>query len=91
VVKLVWVPGHIGIEGNEIADQRARHGCLHPIMGPKHAFGISVKVARGVIRDWTSRKHGSIGNPFMNKGRLRGLKRSSVKKGRELLNLSPNH
>jgi len=55
--QLVWVPGHIGIDGNEIADQLARESSSHPLIGPEPALGISPKVARGVIRDWTSRRH----------------------------------
>jgi hypothetical protein len=27
------------------------------LMGPVRALGISAKVARGVMRGWTSRKH----------------------------------
>jgi ribonuclease HI len=51
-IPLVWVPGHMGIDGNEIADQSVRQGSSHPLVGPEPAF-ISTKVAR----DWTSRKH----------------------------------
>jgi hypothetical protein len=32
-------------------------GSSHPLIGPEPARGISAKVARGVNRDWTSRKH----------------------------------
>jgi hypothetical protein len=46
----------MGIDGNEIADQLARQGSSHPFMGPEPALGISAKVARGVIREWMSRK-----------------------------------
>jgi hypothetical protein len=45
------------IDGNEIADYLTRESSSHPLRGPEHAFGISVKVARGVIGDWTNRKH----------------------------------
>jgi hypothetical protein len=45
------VPGHDGIDGNEIANQLARIGCSHPLIGPKCAIGISTKVARVVIKD----------------------------------------
>jgi hypothetical protein len=48
---LAWVPRHIGIDGNEVADQLARHYFLCPHVGPELAFGILTKVARGVIRD----------------------------------------
>jgi ribonuclease HI len=50
-IKLVRVPGHNGIDGNEIANQLTRIGCSHPLTGPKHAIGISTKVARVVIKD----------------------------------------
>jgi ribonuclease HI len=46
-IQLVWVPGHIGIDGNEIADQLARQCSSHPLTGPEPALGISAKVARG--------------------------------------------
>jgi hypothetical protein len=35
------------IVGNEIADQLARQGSLHPLMGPESALSISAKIARG--------------------------------------------
>jgi len=38
----------MGIHGNEIARQRSSH----PLTGPEPAFGISAKVAKGVIKDW---------------------------------------
>jgi hypothetical protein len=47
----------MGIDTNEIADQLAREGSSHPLIGPEAALGISPKVARVIIRDWTSRKH----------------------------------
>jgi ribonuclease HI len=56
-VQLVWVPGHMRIDGNEIADYLTRESSSHPLRGPEHALGISAKVARGVTGDWTNRKH----------------------------------
>jgi ribonuclease HI len=46
-IQLVWEPGHIGIDGNEIANQLARQGSSHPLIGPEPALDISAKVARG--------------------------------------------
>jgi len=45
------VPGNIGIDGSEVADQLARHYFPCTLVGPEPALGISTKVARGVIRD----------------------------------------
>jgi ribonuclease HI len=49
-IQLVWVPGHMLIDGNKIADQLARQGSSLLLIGPGHALVISAKVARGVIR-----------------------------------------
>ena len=51
------MPGHMGIDGIEITDQSAKDGSSLPLIGPELALGISASVARGVIRDWMSRKH----------------------------------
>jgi hypothetical protein len=67
----------MGIDGNEIADQSAREGSSHPITGPYPAPGIYAKVARGVITDWTRRKHESIRGQRQGKGLF---KKPSVKK-----------
>ena len=47
----------MGIDGNETADQLARQGSSHLLIGPEPTFGIFANVVRGVIRNWTSRKH----------------------------------
>jgi ribonuclease HI len=53
-IKLAWVPGHMGVDGNEIADQLSRQGFSYPLIGPQSVLGISANV---VIRDWTNSKH----------------------------------
>jgi hypothetical protein len=45
------------IVGNETADQLAKAGSDHPLIGPEPACGISIGVAKKAVRDWMSRKH----------------------------------
>ena len=33
-IQMVWVPGHIGINGNETADELVRQGSSHALRGP---------------------------------------------------------
>ena len=54
---MVWVPGHLGIDGNEITAKLATEVPSHPLIGPESALGICAKAARGVIRYWTKRKN----------------------------------
>jgi hypothetical protein len=54
------VPGHEGIVGNKTADQLARTGSEHPLIGPEPVCGISIGVAKKAVRDWTNRSHKNI-------------------------------
>jgi hypothetical protein len=48
-VHFLWVPDVKEIEGNEIADQLAKGGSLHPFIGPELACGTSDRVTGRVI------------------------------------------
>jgi ribonuclease HI len=41
-MQLVWMPGHMGTDVNETANQVARPGFSHLLIQPKPAHGISV-------------------------------------------------
>jgi ribonuclease HI len=56
-VYLLWVLGHKGIQGNDIANQLASKGSQHLFIGPEPACGISGRVAERAIRDWVCREH----------------------------------
>jgi ribonuclease HI len=49
-VQLIWVPGHKGIVGNDMANQLARMGSEHPFIGLEPACGISIGVAMKAVK-----------------------------------------
>jgi hypothetical protein len=89
--QLIWVPGHMRIHGNEMADQLARQGSSHPFIGPEPSLGISAKIAREVIRGWTQRKHTEYWQSINGQSQARDfLKRPSAIRAGELLSLNRN-
>jgi hypothetical protein len=51
-VKLIWVPGHSGVEGNEKRHQLAKLGADEPLLGPEPFCGITKNTARRAIDLW---------------------------------------
>ena len=55
-VRLLWVPGHSGVDGNEVADSLATQASYSDLIGPEPAIGITVTTVRSEIRSWANKR-----------------------------------
>ena len=52
-VRLLWVPGHSNIDGNETADELAKQATLMDYVGPEPALGLSLMNIKYEISQWS--------------------------------------
>ena len=56
-VVLYWVPGHAGVQGNEIADKLARDGSVQRFVGLEAFLGVSRQNIQRKMKRWMEKQH----------------------------------
>jgi hypothetical protein len=57
VERLYWVPGHVRVRGNEIADGIARNGSERGFLGPEPVLGVSRRDIQNRQGRWLNSQH----------------------------------
>ena len=56
-VGLYWVPGHAGVQGNEITNKLTRGSSAQKFVGPELSLGVSRQNMRNKIKHWVYNQH----------------------------------
>jgi len=56
-VILLWVTGHLGVDGNEMSDRLAKQATHTVFFGPEPAVRITASTVRTEVRAWAFKEH----------------------------------
>jgi len=82
-VRLLWVPGHCNIVGNEQADQLAKQAAGTDFTGPEPAVGLPIDSVRLLVHRWAIKEQVKLWqqHPGCRQGKLLLQRYNSVLQG----------
>ena len=61
-VSIAWVPGHVGVHGNEVADYLTKSGSKSKIHGPEPFITVRYASCVSTVKDWSTDRWKSMWN-----------------------------
>ena len=61
-VSIAWIPGHAGVQGNEVADYLAKSGSKSKIHGPEPFIAVPFASCVSTVKDWSTDRWKSMWN-----------------------------
>ena len=61
-VSIAWIPGHVGVHGNEVADYLAESGSKSKIHCPESFITVPYASCVGTVKDWSTDRWKSMWN-----------------------------